>query len=176
MKTIRMLKNAALTEILFSRFYLSLLLMITVGFTTYPTFVLAADITGTNLPNTIDGTMDIDKIFGRDGEDNLFGSGGNDVIHGDDGNDNIVGDLGKDILEGNDGDDIIQGGSGEDEINGGKGNDTLLASFAIGSVSFRDYAADVIMCGPGFDTAYINPVDGDSTSQGCEVIIAETSQ
>ncbi len=71
---------------------------------------------------------------------------------------------------------MIQGGSGADKIDGGKGNDTLLASFALGSVTFRDYAADSIVCGPGFDIAYLNPIDGVNASSDCEVVIAETSQ
>ena len=78
----------------------------------------------------------------------------------------------KDTLEGNDGNDVVQGGSGADNIDGGKGNDTLLASFALGSVSFRDYATDTILCGSGFDTVYINPVDGDTASSDCESIVS----
>ena len=57
-----------------------------------------------------------------------------------------------------------------------KGNDTLIASFALGSVSFRDYAVDTIVCGSGFDTAYISSVDGDSAATDCEEIITETGQ
>ncbi len=114
--------------------------------------------------------------MGKNGKDNLFGSGGNDIIHGVSHDDNVVGDLGKDTLEGNDGNDVVQGGSGADKIDSGNGNDTLIASFALGSVSFRDYAADTVVCGPGYDTAYINPVDGDTASSDCEVIVAETSQ
>jgi hypothetical protein len=53
---------------------------------------------------------------------------------------------------------------------------TLLASYALDSVSLRDYAADTIVCGPRFDRAYINPVDGDTASSDCESILAETSQ
>lgn len=175
MKTVSMPSNETPKGIVFSHLYL-ILLFITVVFTSYPTFVLAAKITGTNIPNTTYGTMGGDNILGKGGKDNLFGSGGNDIIHGDGGDDYVVGDLGKDTLEGNDGNDVVQGGSGADKINGGKGNDTLLASFALGSVSFRDYAVDAIVCGPGFDTAYVNPVDGDSVSSDCESIIAETSQ
>lgn len=162
-------------EMIFSHFYLCLLLTI-ILFTSYPTFVLASDITGTNLPNTIYGTMGDDKILGKDGKDNLFGNGGNDVVHGDNGDDYVDGGPGKDTLEGNDGNDVVQGGSGADKIDGGNGNDTLIASFALGAVSFRDYAADTITCGSGFDTAYINPVDGDTASSDCETIIAETAQ
>src|SRR6266540_1639035 len=165
-------------EVRLRPFYLILLLIIllTLASNSYPAFISASDIAGTNLPNTIYGTMGDDTILGKGGQDNLFGNGGNDIIHGDSGNDNVVGDLGQDTLEGNDGDDIVQGGSGADKIDGGKGNDTLIASFALGAVSFRDYAPDTIVCGPGFDTAYINPVDGDTASSDCETIITETSQ
>ncbi len=137
--------------------------------------VLAADLTGTERPNTIYGTMGDDDIVGHGGKDSLYGNGGRDVIHGNDGDDNIDGELGKDTVEGNDGNDIVQGGSGADKINGGKGNDTLMASFALGAVSFRDYAVDIITCGSGFDTAYYNPVDGDTISPDCESLIVETS-
>lgn len=142
----------------------------------HPIHTLAGEITGTNKANTIYGTMGPDTIIGKDGKDNLYGSGGRDTLHGDSGNDYVSGDLGNDKLEGNDGDDVVQGGSGADEINGGMGNDTLMASFVLGSVSFRDFSVDKIACGPGYDTAFINPVDGDSASDGCEVVVAETSQ
>jgi Ca2+-binding RTX toxin-like protein len=111
----------------------------------YPTIVRAGDITGTNIPNTIYGTMGDDKILGMNWKDDLFGMAGNDIVHGDDGNDKVVGDLWKDTPEGNNGDDVVSRGSGADKINGGEGND-------------------------------INPVDGDSASPGCEIIIAETSE
>jgi Ca2+-binding RTX toxin-like protein len=142
----------------------------------FPVFTFGAQITGTNRVNTIYGTMGQDTIVGKDGKDNLYGNGGADTIHGDGGNDYVSGDLGDDKLEGNVGDDVIQGGSGSDEISGGKGNDTLIASFVLGSVSFRDFSVDKITCGAGYDMAYINPVDGDSASDTCEVVVAETAQ
>ncbi|HEX9319273.1 MAG TPA: hypothetical protein VF884_10085 [Nitrososphaeraceae archaeon] len=161
----------------YSRFYPTILLIIlTLAFNSYPSFVSGSDITGTNLPNTIYGTMGDDKILGKDGIDNLFGNGGNDIIHGDNGNDLVDGGPGKDTLEGNDGDDVLQGGAGADKIDGGKGNETLTASFALGSVSFRDYAVDTVVCGPGFDTAYISSADGDSAATDCGEIITETGQ
>ena len=170
MKIIRMMSSRTHMR-LRSDFYLPLLSIVML-FTLNPTYLLASDITGTNIPNTIYGTMGDDKILGKDGKDNLYGSGGNDIVHGDQGDDFVGGDLGKDTLEGNDGNDVVQGGSGADNISGGKGNDTLLASFALGSVSFRDYANDTILCGSGYDTVYINPVDGDTASSDCESIIS----
>jgi Ca2+-binding RTX toxin-like protein len=141
-----------------------------------PDHTLGAEIKGTNKENTIYGTMGADSIVGKEGKDNLYGNGGADTIHGDSGNDHVSGDLANDKLDGNDGDDIVQGGSGSDEISGGKGNDTLIASFTLGSVSFRDFSIDKINCGPGYDTAYINPVDGDIASDACETVVAETAQ
>jgi len=151
-----------------SDFYL-LPFSIVLLFTFNPTIILASDITGTNIPNTIYGTMGDDKILGKHEKDNLYGSGGNDVDQGDD---FVGGDIGKDTLQGNDGNDVVQEGSGADNIDGGKGNDTLLASFALGSVSFRDYATDTILCWSGFDTVYINPVNGDTASLDCESIVS----
>ena len=144
----------------------------------YPIHSLVADITDTDKANTIYGSMGADTIAGKDGKDNLYGSGGADTLHGDSGNDYVSRDLGNDKLEGNDGDDVVQGGSGADEINGGKGNDTLMASFVLSSVSFKDFSVDKIACGPGpgYDTAFINPSDSDSASDGCEIVVAETSQ
>ena len=51
-------------------FYLPLL-SIVMMFTFNPTFILASDITGTNIPNTIYGTMGDYKILGKDGKDNF---------------------------------------------------------------------------------------------------------
>ncbi len=160
-----------LRELISSEFCLGFIVII-VSTIFYPTFALATDITGTGKDDSISGTMGHDKILGKDGKDSLYGLGGDDTIHGDSGDDFVVGDSGKDILEGNDGNDVVQGGSGSDKIDGGNGNDTLIASFALDSSSIRDYAPDTIICGPGFDTAFINPSDGDTASSDCEVIIA----
>ena len=42
------------------------------------------------------------------------------------------------------------GGPGHDHIYGGRGNDTIYA---------RDDTRDVVDCGPGHDTAYVDPHD-----------------
>ena len=156
-------------------YFLYLLVGISIFFTG-SNVVLAAKNIATNVPNTVTGTMGDDKMYGLNGKDSLYGLGGNDALQGDNGDDFVDGGPGKDSLEGNDGNDIVQGGAGTDKIDGGKGNDTLIASFALGTVSFRDYSADSVVCGPGYDTAFINPVDGDTASDDCEVIVAETSQ
>ena len=60
----------------------------------------------------------------------------------------------------------------KDTIDGGPGNDTLIASFVIGSTTVRDFEPDNITCGDGFDTAFINMADNDTSSSDCEVVVA----
>jgi Ca2+-binding RTX toxin-like protein len=134
-------------------------------------YVHAANIQGNDLDNVLYGTMSSDQIFGLDGNDNLFGSGASDTIEGGGDDDYIQGDLADDLLSGNAGNDSIQGGAGRDLINGDDGNDLLVASFANSSMSIRDLAADIISCGSGNDTAFINTFDNDTASSDCEVII-----
>lgn len=137
--------------------------------------VFAALIDGNNFDNSLYGTMGDDTINGKGGNDNLFGLAGNDDINGGPGNDFIQGDSGNDNLKGDDGNDYIQGGSGKDTIDGGPGNDTLISSFVIGSTTLRDFEPDRIICGDGFDTAFINLADNDSASSDCEVVVPTPS-
>ncbi len=59
-----------------------------------------------------------------------------------------------------------------DTIDGGPGNDTLISSFITGSTTVRDFEPDTIMCGDGFDTAFINLADNDTASSNCEIIVS----
>ncbi len=141
----------------------------------YPLIVtdlLAASVIGNDFDNSLYGTMGDDTINGKSGDDNLFGVAGNDDISGGSGNDFIQGDSGDDNLKGDDGNDLVQGGSGIDIIDGGPGNDTLISSFVIGSTTVRDFEPDNITCGDGFDTAFINMADNDTSSSDCEVVVA----
>jgi len=152
-----------------------LLLILSIGVSTFhfisPTPILAAEITGSERDDVLYGTVNDDSILGKGGKDTLNGGGGNDVIHGGSDDDFIVGDLGNDNLDGNDGNDMVQGGAGADKISGGSGDDVLMASFVTGSSSIRDYEPDTIDCGPGVDTAFINPADGDAATGDCEIVI-----
>ena len=136
------------------------------------TSALAAVVDGSDSDNSLYGTMADDTIKGKGANDNLFGIGGNDEISGGSGNDFIQGDSGNDNLNGDDGNDYIQGGSGIDTVNGGSGNDTLISSFINGSTTLRDFEPDSIICGDGFDTAFINLADNDTASSGCEIIVS----
>jgi Ca2+-binding RTX toxin-like protein len=138
----------------------------------FPFATFAADLTGTERDDTLYGTMADDLIEGKGGKDSLYGNGGIDKINGNPGDDLIQGDPGDDMLNGNEGNDIILGGSGSDKINGGDGDDYLESSFVIGSTSISDGKSDALTCGPGIDTAFVNPLDGDTVSADCEIVVS----
>jgi Ca2+-binding RTX toxin-like protein len=81
-----------------------------------------ANLTGSELGETLTGTSARDRILGLGGNDNLAGEGGGDFLDG---------DAGQDSVSGGEGDDTIAGGaylplvSGEDNdvIDGGAGSD-----------------------------------------------------
>ena len=150
--------------------FLSLALFM--GIINSPLKVFAADLTGTSRDDTLYGTMADDKITGKDGKDSLFGNGGKDKIDGDAADDFVQGDPGDDTLNGNDGNDMILGGSGADKIDGGTGDDYLESSYVVGSTSVSDGEADILTCGSGVDTAFINPSDGDTASADCEIVVS----
>jgi hypothetical protein len=95
---------------------------------------------GTNRADRMTGTAAADILYGLGGNDMLLGLGGNDVLYG-----------GK-------GADTLYGGLGADRLYGGPGNDVLRA---------RDGRRDVVDCGPGRDTAYVDRIDRVS---GCETL------
>jgi Ca2+-binding RTX toxin-like protein len=143
-----------------------------------PTIVIsamAAVIDGTDSDNSLYGTLSDDTIKGKGENDNLYGNGGDDGISGGSGDDFIQGDADNDNLKGDDGNDYVQGGSGIDTVNGGPGNDTLISSFVTASMTIRDFEPDSIICGDGFDTAFINLADNDTASSDCEIIVSTPS-
>lgn len=106
---------------------------------------------GTNGPDTIKGSGEIDFIDLLAGNDIGLGGGGDDIIRGgfdDDslsgeaGDDQLFGEQDDDQLSGGDGDDLLNGGSGNDTLSGGNGSDTLVLSFN----------ADAVDGGAGIDT------------------------
>lgn len=87
---------------------------------------------GNNRDNQIDGTPNIDTIFGQGGNDRLRGFDCNDLVDGGRGNDilvggavrdSLIGRQDKDIARGNAGDDVLDLGLGDDKGYGGRGND-----------------------------------------------------
>jgi len=108
-----------------------------------------AVIVGTSGNDTLWGTPSADVMYGKAGNDTLHGRAGNDVIYGNAGDDVLKGGDGRDVLYGGDGNDSIWGGLDSDIEYGGAGDDNLhsLAD---------DNAVDILDCGPGNDTAYVN--------------------
>ena len=116
-------------------------------------------ITGTDERDELRGTERSDQISGKRGDDRmsagagadcLFGKGGDDRLEGNGGSDEIRGGGGEDELEGNGGEDDIRPGRGADEIEAGGGRDVIRAAAG---------GHDVIDCGGGRDTTFVNGRD-----------------
>jgi Ca2+-binding RTX toxin-like protein len=114
------------------------------------------------------GTNGDDRFSGTDRGDHLYGLRGNDVISGGDGpdsifggphNDRLGGGSGRDRLVGRSGNDVLRGGPARDAYSAGRGNDVVRAV---------DRKRELIRCGSGRDTAYVNR--GDRT-RSCERVI-----
>jgi Ca2+-binding RTX toxin-like protein len=106
-------------------------------------------IAGSDARNRLHGTIYFDTMCANAGADRIEGRSGDDVIYGGHGND---------LLFGEGGHDRIYPGLGLDRVYGGIGRDVIHAA---------DGRRDVIGCGDGLDTVYVNP--GDVVS-GCERI------
>ena len=98
---------------------------------------------GTNAGESLVGTTNPEKIYGRKGDDTITGGDDTDCLYGGSGDDDLSGGDGDDRLVGGSGDDTIDGGAGQDRIYGGGGNDTITAG---------DGESDVVNCGGGYDT------------------------
>lgn len=90
--------------------------------------------------------------------DEIHGTRGPEVLRGTPTDDLIFGYGGVDTIYGGAGDDLIDPGSGKDVVDAGPGNDWIRAF---------DGHRDVIDCGSGHDTAFVDPID---TVINCEEI------
>jgi hypothetical protein len=70
--------------------------------------------------------------------------------------DRLSGGAGPELIDGGAGDDVIDDGGGTDRVYGGDGNDALTTF---------DGATDIVVCGPGIDTA---TADASDVLSGCE--------
>lgn len=139
---------------------------------------------GTNQTDTINANGGDDKVNARRADDTITGDAGNDLLFAGFGNDTSDGGEGDDKMHGGHGNDTQNGGPGNDTIyagrgvdvsNGGDGNDRLWAlahadtrkagvdtlDGGNGDDVFRtrDGEADVITCGEGNDTAFLDRKD-----------------
>ena len=71
----------------------------------------------------------------------------------------IVGTNAADNIDGNGGDDTIIGGRGADKIRGGTGRDKQYGGRGNDVIRSEGTFRDLINCGKGIDTAYVDPKD-----------------
>jgi Ca2+-binding RTX toxin-like protein len=116
--------------------------------------VLAKDITCTGGPCV--GTRRADTFTGTGGADQITGRAGNDLIDSGEGDDEVRGGRGADHITDNVPVPDI------DTIFGGKGNDIIDVR-----EGRPDEEPDVVDCGPGTDTVFVDPTD---TRLNCEIL------
>jgi hypothetical protein len=86
----------------------------------------------------------------------ILGTPGNDRLTGGPGADAIFAFGGEDRVDAGGGDDLVDGGNREDVIDAGPGDDRVRA---------YDGFRDIVLCGQGYDVAYVDPAD---VLSGCE--------
>jgi Ca2+-binding RTX toxin-like protein len=99
-------------------------------------------IRGSDGDDDIYGGYDHDTIYGGFGADYLIGGAGHDDLYGSSGFDDLYGGSGLDYLSGGTGDDLLSGGTGRDTMSGGTGDDTFV--FARGTSGLSTSTADTI--------------------------------
>ena len=112
---------------------------------------------GAALAKTIDGTNQEDDLVGAENDDIIGGKDGADYISGAEGDDELYGGAGNDTVVGREGNDRISGDSGSDRLFGNEGTDQMNAG---------DGEKDLVVCGAGVDTAYVDA--DDETHKTCE--------
>ncbi|HEY9663966.1 MAG TPA: calcium-binding protein [Allocoleopsis sp.] len=121
-----------------------------------------ANLTGTNLNDTLKGTDSADTIYGWAGNDNIQGKKGSDSLFGDEGNDLVYGNQDNDYIAGSFGNDTLYGGTGHDTVYGGAENDLILGE-AGNDMLYGEAGDDQLYGGDGND--YLNasgPTLGES--------------
>jgi Ca2+-binding RTX toxin-like protein len=124
---------------------------------------VAADITrGTEDRDVLDGSGKNETISGFGGPDTLDGAGGRDTVKGGDGGDEAGGGTGADEVYGGPGDDYLIDAPDNDR-------DVLYGHSGEDNIQVRDFPAvkDVVYCGSGRDTAYVDRLD---VVHDCEIV------
>ena len=83
---------------------------------------------GSSGSEAMSGSEVPDELNGEGGDDLIEGRGGNDTLHGGAGDDELDGLAGNDALDGGSGDDTLRGGVGDDGLDGGPGSNTYVFS------------------------------------------------
>ena len=103
-----------------------------------------------HVPGTASESSSAVNTAGAFHGDDIMGTRGPDVLQGKPGSDILFAFGGSDRIYGGDGSDLIDAGNGEDSVNAGPGDDRIRA---------LDGSRDVVNCGSGFDTAFVDPSD-----------------
>jgi Ca2+-binding RTX toxin-like protein len=130
----------------------------------FASVAVAASLTGTGGRDVIEGTDRAGAISGLGGGDTLHGLGGKDTVRGGYGVDEVSGGFGADEAYGNAGDDYLILIDAPDT-----GTDLLYGDSGRVNMQVWDFPAvkDVVYCGSGRDTAYVDKLDVVS---GCEIV------
>lgn len=85
----------------------------------------ADTISGQGAGDVLSGSGGRDSIMGGDGNDTIFGGTHGDILDGGNHNDRLHGETGNDTLFGGGGHDLLEGGDGNDRLDSGTGWDTI---------------------------------------------------
>jgi hemolysin type calcium-binding protein len=129
--------------------------------------VVALSTSGVALADNITGTQGPDVLTGTVFDDHIVAKKGNDQVSALAGNDNVSGNKGADVLNGDEGNDTLTGNKGADQINGGPGND-LIKARGDGKKS----GPDTITCGEDPVEEYSTP-DNDTVLADKNDVVAD---
>ncbi len=101
------------------------------------------NVLGSDGPDYIEGTPDVNRLHGAGHDDHLLGMGAADVLDGDSGNDELEGAADADVLRGGDQTDRLLAGPGDDSLDGGTGPDTLNGMLGIDTITYATRTAPV---------------------------------
>jgi RTX calcium-binding nonapeptide repeat (4 copies) len=126
----------------------------------------ARPINGTDGDDTLYSGSGVAMMRGRAGDDHMFSRHPGNCFYGGAGDDFISGKSGGDLIDGGPGNDHLHGGTRiwsrhptADTIIGGPGRDVIEAGWADDTIRAVDGEKDIVDCGEGVDTAYVDPID-----------------
>jgi Ca2+-binding RTX toxin-like protein len=120
----------------------------------------------------VDGGDGDDVLDGGTGGDILFGRAGSDSIRGEAGRDTVYGSTGADAVDAGSGDDRLSGGDAADELVAGPGRDQVSGGRAGDVIRVADGDADVVDCGTGRDTVYVEEdAPARDRLRNCETVL-----
>ena len=121
------------------------------GFGETDTLLNMENVLGSDQDDRITGNIQVNWLFGGNGNDIIAAGGGDDVVYGENDNDTLYGGDGNDYLDGGLGNDVLYGEAGQDTLLGGQEND-LLDGGAANDGLFGGLGDDTLLGGAGDDT------------------------